>query len=74
MRRVIALAGVAGVALGIAPLATTPASACDPNKPPYCQTPCDGVRAQWYRVYQAGGGYGGPVPSWYSLDLGVCGS
>jgi hypothetical protein len=71
MRRIVALAGAAGLALGIAPFATTPASACEPQKPPYCQTTCDGVRADYYRVNQTAGR---PLPAWYDLDLEVCGS
>lgn len=70
MRRLLALAAM-GVAAASIALPSTPASACDPNRPPYCMTAC-GVVVQ---EYQAVRNYtGGRLPYWYSLDLGVCGS
>lgn len=73
MRRIVALTAAAGAALAFVPL-STPASACDPNRPPWCETPCTLARSAYYIPYSATGGYYGPMPSWYELDLGVCGS
>lgn len=72
MRRVLAFAGLGITASLFA--TSTPASACDPNRPPYCQTPCSIAQNAYYQAYRATGGYYGPLPSWYGLDLGVCGS
>jgi hypothetical protein len=71
MRRTLAIAGLAvGAALFAAP---APASACDPNRPPFCQTPCTITRDLYNFVYRTSGGYEGPLPSWYELGLMQCG-
>ena len=71
-RRLIAVVGLAVVG-GLFSF-TQPASACDPNRPPWCENTCT-ITPDLYRVvYNASGGYYGPLPSWYELDLGVCGS
>lgn len=71
MRRIVALAAIAGSALAFVPL-STPASACDPNRPPYCQSVCTIAPPAYYKVYQATGGYDGPLPRWSELGLPVC--
>ncbi|HVF04063.1 MAG TPA: hypothetical protein VNA20_04420 [Frankiaceae bacterium] len=54
MRRLIAIAGLS-VAGGLF-LTPTTASACDPNRPPYCMTVCsvseDVYRTVWYQAYR----------------------
>lgn len=70
MRRITAFAGLAVAALLFTP--STPASACDPNRPPFCQTPCSITKTAYTRAYYATGGYEGPLPSWYELDLMSC--
>lgn len=72
MRRAIAFAWLGVVASLFA--TSTPAAACDPNRPPFCQTPCSIAQTAYTTAYRASGGYYGPLPSWYELDLGRCGS
>lgn len=67
MRRTLALAAVAcGLAATLLPVSG--ASACDPNKPPFCNTPCS-LAKQYYTVVHNAAGRG---PAWSNLDLGVC--
>ena len=72
MRRVIAFAGLGIVASLFAH--ATPAAACDPNRPPWCQNACTIVPPLYQNAYHRTGGAAGPLPSWYELDLGRCGS
>lgn len=71
-RRLVAVAGLGIVGSLFAH--ATPAAACDPNRPPWCENVCTIVPDAYYVAYRATGGYEGPLPSWYELDLGVCGS
>jgi hypothetical protein len=70
-RRLVAVAGLAVIG-ALFPL-STPASACDPNRPPFCQTPCTITRDVYRFAYYTSGGSEGPLPSWYELDLMDCG-
>ena len=70
-RKAFAIAGL-GIVAALFPMSGT-ASACDPNKPPFCQTPCTLVRDAYRAAFYASGGYNGPLPSWYELDLMDCG-
>lgn len=72
MRRAIAVAGLSVVGALFAH--STPAMACDPNRPPWCENACTIVPDLYQAAYRAAGGYEGPLPSWYQLNLGVCGS
>lgn len=71
MRKVFAIAGL-GVVASLFPLSGS-ASACDPQKPPFCQTPCTLTRTAYKAAYYATGGPEGPLPSWYELGLMECG-
>ncbi|HEX8003525.1 MAG TPA: hypothetical protein VF519_12595 [Mycobacteriales bacterium] len=68
MRRTLALAALAVAAA--APLLATPASACDPYRPPWCQNACTIGQSAYTSVRNAAG----VGPYWYNLDLGVCGT
>jgi hypothetical protein len=68
MRRSLALAALA--VASAAPLLSTPASACDPNRPPWCQTPCSIAES----TYSGARNTVGRGPYWYDLNLGVCGT
>jgi hypothetical protein len=70
MRRTLAFAGLGIVASLFAH--ATPASACDPNRPPFCQTPCSVTKQTYIKAWYATGGASGPLPSWYELDLMSC--
>lgn len=72
MRRVAALAAVLGSG-AVLFASAGPAAACDPNRPPFCQTPCTLTRDAYRLVFNASGGYNGPLPSWYELGLMDCG-
>lgn len=71
MRRVIALAGLSVVAALFATPGT--ASACDPYRPPWCETPCTIARDAYYLGYYGTGGYDGPLPSWREAGGPDCG-
>lgn len=68
MRRTLVFAALAVAAA--APLLSTPASACDPYRPPWCQNACTIARSGYTTVHDTVG----RGPSWYNLDLGVCGT
>lgn len=69
MRRTLMLATLAVAA--VAPmLPTAPASACDPNRPPWCQNACTIAQSAYTGVRNTVG----RGPTWYNLDLGVCGT
>lgn len=72
MRRTLIAVGLGIVATLFA--APNPAAACDPNRPPWCENVCTIVPDVYYVAYRATGGYEGPLPHWYELNLGVCGS
>jgi hypothetical protein len=69
MRRTLALAAT-GLAVAAAVLPVTTASACDPTKPPWCNTPCS-IAQDAYTFARNTAGVG---PAWSNLDLGVCGT
>jgi hypothetical protein len=69
VRRALALAA-AGLGIAAAVLPVTVASACDPRTPPWCNTPCSIAED----VYTAARNTAGVGPTWYNLDLGVCGT
>lgn len=68
MRRTLGLAALAVAAA--APLLSTPASACDPNRPPWCQNACTIAQSGYTSVRNTVG----RGPTWSNLDLGVCGT
>lgn len=69
MRRTLMLAALA-VAAAAPLLPVAPASACDPNRPPWCETPCS-IAQDAYNTVRNTVDRG---PYWYNLDLGVCGT
>lgn len=69
-RRLVAVAGLSVVG-ALFPL-STPAAACDPNRPPWCENVCTITRDAYRLAYWASGGSEGPLPSWYELDLMSC--
>ena len=70
MRRTLAFAALA-VAAAAPLLPVAPAAACDPYRPPWCQNACTIGQSAYTTARNAAGGRG---PSWYNLDLGVCGT
>lgn len=71
MRRTLLLATLA-VAAAAPVLPAAPASACDPNRPVVgCHTACSYAQYQYSNARRLAGYRG---PSWYDLNLGVCGT
>lgn len=69
MRRTLVVAALAVSAL--APiLPVGPVSACDPNRPPWCQNACS-IAGDTYNGVRNTVGRG---PYWHNLDLGACGT
>jgi len=69
MRRILGFA-VLAVAAAAPLLPSAPAAACDPNRPPWCETPCS-IAHEFYGNMRNTIDRG---PYWYDLNLGVCGT
>lgn len=69
MRRTLGFAALT-IAAAAPLLPVAPASACDPYRPPWCQNACTISQATYNTVRNTAG----RGPSWYNLDLGVCGT
>jgi hypothetical protein len=65
MRRLIAFAGLSVTASLFAH--ATPAAACDPQQPPWCQNACTIVPPAYYRVWYDTGGPNSPLPPFWEI-------
>lgn len=72
MRRLLILVGFGLVASPLAPTQT--ASACDPNRPPFCMTVCNTVPPLYSTVRYRASQQDVLLPTWHQLGVPVCAS